>query len=259
MRPGVSESLGVTPGCGSAPISDGTSTIISRARECGSAKMSAMLMTGECGMSCACSSSIVLSNERAANQRRAISRTTSTCFGRSVALAKRGSLGSSGSPSMTHRRWKRCWAGAVTADVPRAAEGRADGGVAGPLAQRARLAERGDARQDQARVERAQRLPAEAPLFQHARAKVLEHDVDPRNEAPHVLLSLRRAEIQRHQLLVPVVDSEPVGDAVLARAEAAEVVALARHLRLDDLGAELGHERAAERARDHLGQLQHPD
>jgi len=41
------------------------------------------------------------------------------------------------------------------------------------------------------------------------------------------------------------------------RPEPAQVVALARQLGLDHLGAELGHERAAERAGHDLRQLEH--
>ena len=47
--------------------------------------------------------------------------------------------------------------------------------------------------------------------------------------------------------------------AVLGRAEAPEIVAPAGHLGLDHLGAELGHQRAAERTGDDLGELEHTD
>ena len=73
------------------------------------------------------------------------------------------------------------------------------------------------------------------------------------------VLALRQVEVERHELLVPVVDGEPVRAAVLGRAEAPEVVAPAGHLGLDHLGAELGHQRAAERAGDDLGELEHAD
>src|SRR5262249_54070058 len=62
-----------------------------------------------------------------------------------------------------------------------------------------------------------------------------------------------------HDLLAAVVDGVPVVGAVLRRAEAAQVVALAGQLGLDDLGAELRHEGAAERPGDDLGELEHAD
>jgi hypothetical protein len=147
----------------------------------------------------------------------------------------------------------------VTVDVPRTPERRSDRRVARPLIQRARLTERGDARHDQTRVDRVQRLPPEAPALEDAGPKVLENDVAPGHQPANDVLSLRRVQVEGHELLVPVVDGEPVRAAVLRRAEASEVVAPAGHLGLDHLGPELGHERAAERAGDHLSELEHPD
>jgi hypothetical protein len=66
-------------------------------------------------------------------------------------------------------------------------------------------------------------------------------------------------QVERHELLVPVVDREPVRAAVLGRAEAPEVVAPPGHLGLDHLGTEFGHQCAAERAGDDLGELEHAD
>src|SRR5262249_62373424 len=117
----------------------------------------------------------------------------------------------------------------------------------------------GDARHHQARVDRVQRLPAEAPAFEHTRAKVLEDDVAVRDQPPHDVLPLRQVQIERHQLLVAVADREPVLATVLARAEAPQIVAAAGHLGLDHLGPELGHQRAAERTGDDLGELEHAD
>src|SRR2546428_8343541 len=67
----------------------------------------------------------------------------------------------------------------VTVDVPRTPERRSDRRVARPLIQTARLSERGDARHDQTRVDRVQRLPPEAPALEDAGPKVLENDVAP--------------------------------------------------------------------------------
>src|SRR3989442_14830058 len=111
----------------------------------------------------------------------------------------------------------------------------------------------------QTRVDRVQRLPPEAPALEDAGPKVLENDVAPGHQPANDVLSLWRVQVEGHELLVPVVDGEPVRAAILRRAEAPEVVAPAGHLGLDHLGPELGHERAAERAGDHLRELEHPD
>ena len=142
-----------------------------------------------------------------------------------VAVAQRGHHAECGEQSRQVIRIDGCrargWAVGVAAEVPGAAEGRADRRVAGSLAQRTRLPERGDARHDQAWIQRVQRVPAQAPFLQHARAEVLEHDVDLRHQTTHDLLALRRAQVERHEFLVAIVDREPVRDAVLARSEPA--------------------------------------
>ena len=102
-------------------------------------------------------------------------------------------------------------------------------------------------------------LPPEAPLFENAGTEVLEHDVRVPHELAHDVLPPRQVQVERHQLLVAVVDGEPVRLALFGGAEAAQIVAAAGHLGLDHLGAELGHERAAERAGHDLRQLQHAD
>jgi hypothetical protein len=97
------------------------------------------------------------------------------------------------------------------------------------------------------------------PGLEHARPEVLDDHVAQRHEPPDEILPPRRPEVQRDDLLAAVVDGVPVVDAALAGPEPAQVVALVGQLGLDDLGAELGHQRAAERAGDDLGQLEHAD
>src|SRR5262249_21606778 len=143
--------------------------------------------------------------------------------------------------------------------IPRAAEGGSDGREARALAQWPRLAEGGDARHDQRRPELAEILPAEPPGLEDAGPEVLDDHVAHRHEAAHDLLPLRRVQIEGDDLLASVVDGPPVVGAVLGGAETAEVVALAGQLRLDHLGAELGHESAAERAGHDLRQLEDAD
>ena len=104
-----------------------------------------------------------------------------------------------------------------------------------------------------------ERVPSEAPALENAGPEVLEHHVALGHEPADDLLPLRRVQIERHQLLVPVVDGEPVGAAVLDRSEPPQVVAAAGNLGLDHLGAELRHQRAAERTGDHLGELEDAD
>ena len=153
-------------------------------------------------------------------------------------------------------RWRPI-GGAV--DVPGAAERRADRRVAGPLVERSGLAEGGDARHDQPRVDRVERLPAEPPALQHARPEILEDDVALGDQPSDDVLAFRDVEVEGHELLVPVIDGEPVRAAVFGGPETPEVVAPPRHLGLDHLGAELRHERAAEGAGDDLGELEDPD
>src|SRR5947209_3694849 len=138
-------------------------------------------------------------------------------------------------------------------------ERRPDRRVAGPLVQRTRLAEGRDAGHHEARIDRVQCLPAETPALQDTRAEVFENDVAVRDQPANDVLSLRQMQIERHELLVAVVDREPVRAAVLGRPQAPQVVTAAGYLGLDHLGAELGHQRAAEWAGDHLGELEHPD
>src|SRR5262249_28981091 len=143
--------------------------------------------------------------------------------------------------------------------IPGTAEGGSDGRKARALAQRPGLAEGGDARHDQRRPELAEILPAEPPGLEDAGPEVLDDHVAHRYEAAHDLLPLRRVQIEGDDLLTAVVDGPPVVGAVLGGAEAAEVITLAGQLRLDHLGAELGHESAAERAGHDLRQLENAD
>ena len=144
-------------------------------------------------------------------------------------------------------------------EIPGAPEGRGDGGEARPLAQGPRLTEGGDAGHDQRRPELVEILPAQSPGFEHAGPEVLDDHVAEGHEAANDLLPLGRVQIQGDDLLAAIVDGVPVVGAVLGRPEAPEVVALARQLGLDHLGAELRHEGAAERAGHDLRQLENPD
>ncbi|PYM72063.1 MAG: hypothetical protein DME10_13945 [Candidatus Rokuibacteriota bacterium] len=144
-------------------------------------------------------------------------------------------------------------------EVPRAAERGGDGREARALAERPRLAEGGDARHDERGAELAQVLPAQPPRLQHAGPEIFEHDVAEGDEATHDVLPLRRVEVERHHFLAPVVDGVPVVEAILGGSEPSEIVTLARQLCLDHLGAEFGHERAAEGASHDLCQLEDAD
>ena len=140
--------------------------------------------------------------------------------------------------------------------VPRPAKGRADGSIPGPLIEWPRLAEGGDPRHHQPRVDRVEHLPAEPPPLEDPGAEVLEDDVARGHEATGDFLTLGSVKVERDELFVPIVGGKPVVTPVLGGTETPQVVTAARHLGLDHLGAELGHEHTAEGTGHHLGQLE---
>src|SRR5262249_20735080 len=92
-----------------------------------------------------------------------------------------------------HRRRPRWWSIRVAVDVPGAAEGRGDGRIARALIERAGLAEGGDPRHHQTRIDRVKRLPAEPPALEDTGAKVFQDDVAMGDEPSHDVLALRCA------------------------------------------------------------------
>jgi hypothetical protein len=124
---------------------------------------------------------------------------------------------------------------------------------------RPRLAEGRDAGHDQSRVETAEILPAQVPALQCPRPKVLGHHIDARHQLADDVLPFGVMQVEGHDPLVAILHRPPVADIFLRRPHAPHIVAAPGHLDLDHLGAELGHQRAAEWPGDDLRQLQDPN
>jgi hypothetical protein len=113
---------------------------------------------------------------------------------------------------------------------------------------------------DQAWVQGAQRLVAEAHLLHPARRLVLgDHVCAPDHVEEHGL-ALRALEIERHALLVRVEEEEVAAvDARLLRAAVTARLAPAGLLDLDDVGAEPREQLRARGAGFELGEVEHAD
>ena len=125
---------------------------------------------------------------------------------------------------------------------------------------RAALAEAFDLGVDQPRVQRVQLVPAEAELLDRAGRHVLDEDIGLRRHLLDQREPARRFEVDRHRLLVGVVDHEiiGVGTGLRAGTENAPGFAALRVFHLDDLGAELGQHLGAGRTGLELRQVEHP-
>src|SRR5439155_7854778 len=129
---------------------------------------------------------------------------------------------------------------------------RALGGRAGP-------AEGRDRAVDQARIFGREALPAEAELLHGPGAEVLDEDVGAAGQPPDDLDALRRLEIHRDPALVAVVDEIARGLPVLVWGPGARLVADVRILHLDDVGAHVAEERAAEGPGQDAGEIHDAD
>src|SRR2546422_7270772 len=110
------------------------------------------------------------------------------------------------------------------------------------------LTEAGDGCVDDGRVCGAHRLVAEAQPLGDPGEEVLDDDVRAPRELEREAGALRVLEVDRDPPLVPVDRGERGAHAVTA--PRAQVVAPTRALDLDDVGAEVGHERRAVRPGD---------
>jgi hypothetical protein len=110
---------------------------------------------------------------------------------------------------------------------------------------------------DEARVLLAQLLVAQAQLVDAAELEVLDHHVALLRKVARDLLAFGRLQVERDRALVAV-DAVEVGGLGLAHAQApvARVVAAARVLDLDHLGAHVGQHHAAPGARQDAGQVE---
>src|SRR5262249_58726349 len=123
---------------------------------------------------------------------------------------------------------------------------------AGTVAARPGLAERRDANHDERTADRRERFPSEIPALERPGSEVLGQDVRLRDQAPDQRLPLRLSQVAGNRLLVARLDEPPVGAAGVGAggsAQASQVVADARLLDLDHLGAELAEQRGAYRRR----------
>ena len=121
---------------------------------------------------------------------------------------------------------------------------RAEPGLAavGPM-----LAEAGHPGDDQARVRRRQRIGRDAPLLKPAGPEILDENVGIGEQAEQHVAPGRPRDIQRHQFLVARVVRPPRIDTVDGEAELAQMIAGPGMLHVDHLGAEIGHQPAAQR------------
>ena len=131
--------------------------------------------------------------------------------------------------------------------------------VARPRRIRPGLAEAGDRAVDQPRKPGMQLLVAQAVFRQRADLEVLHQDVAAGDQLQRDLLAFRLADIQRDRLLVAV-DADEIGAFLVPgidrRREAARVVAGARPLDLDHVGAQVGQHLRAGRPCQHTGQVE---
>ena len=97
---------------------------------------------------------------------------------------------------------------------------------AGPRRVRTDLAEAGDARDHEPRVDRVEASRAEAPALERAGPEVLDQHVGVGGERRQQVGALGLAEVERDRALVAAERLPPQGDAVLGRAVAARGVAL---------------------------------
>ncbi len=150
----------------------------------------------------------------------------------------------------------RRWAVGEAGDRHETARGLGDD-VVGDLprarARRAEARERGD---HEARVAGAQHVGPQ-PFGRHPPgAEVFDHGVGAIDETQEDLASLRRADIERDRALAAVGILEGERGLAFLRGTIAEVVAGARALDLDDVGAEVGENRGRKRPGDYPAEIE---
>ena len=130
----------------------------------------------------------------------------------------------------------------------------------GFVALRAGLAVGADAQHHEAWIDLAQRLKADAPLFQRSGAKVLKHHIRLLDQLPEDRNAFGLAQIQRDRLLVAGFAQPDKAVATFGdRSELPERVTGFRLFDLDDFGAEVGQDRAAERRRNEGGNVENSE
>ena len=124
---------------------------------------------------------------------------------------------------------------------------------AGAVAVRSVLAEAGDAREDDARVDLLERFVVDAEAELHVGPVVLDHDVGGLRQLHEDRDALRVLEIERDRALVAVqvLEIRPV-----ARAAHGVLLEAGRRFDLDDVGAEVGELAHAGRPGAHARQVE---
>ena len=126
---------------------------------------------------------------------------------------------------------------------------------------RAGLAERGDGHVDDVRAHGAQRVEAQPEAVHHARAGVLEHEVDGGRQRQEVGATGRLVEVEHDAALAAVVRLEAqTGELVRLTVDDGRLVArrrAARRLDLDHVGTEAGQDERGQFGAT-VGQVEHP-
>ena len=147
-------------------------------------------------------------------------------------------------------------AAGLAGDAHEAGGGLCDDVIAGALVLRAVAAEAGDGGVDDLVVDLLEHVIADAQLVHDAGAVVLDDDVGLLDHLEEELLALLGLQVQGDALLAAVDVGIVHAVVVLLRTHGAGVVALARHLDLDDVGAVVGQHHRAVRTGQNAGQVQ---
>src|SRR5947208_15599792 len=111
-----------------------------------------------------------------------------------------------------------------------------------------RAPEGGDRAVDEPGIDGRERLVAQTERLHRPRPEVLDQDVAPAHESRQHLGALRRLEVERDRALVAVDDEVRRRLALLVGRPGARLVARARVLHFDDVGAQVREQHAAEGA-----------
>jgi len=131
---------------------------------------------------------------------------------------------------------------------------------AGPVAIRSGLAEAGNPQQHEPWIDLAERVPAEPPGLQLPGPEILRDHVRAGRQPLEHLSPARIPKVERQRTLVPRFAFPGEAVAVLRRgAVAPPRVTAPGLLDLDDLRAELGHQRRSEGRGDKRGEVENAD
>ena len=143
----------------------------------------------------------------------------------------------------------------LAGEVAQAAHRLADDTEAGPVTIRAGLAIARDAQDDEAGVDRGERVGPETPAFERAGAKVLDQHIGLGDQPAREVLAFGLAQVERQRPLVARLHLPPDRRAVLQQPPVAQRIPGTRRLDLDHLGTELAEQLAGERTGDELTHL----